>query len=62
LEKFYELALRGNLKAIQKQAATIQEEQTQLMPFAQHVYKLAKEFRERELLQFICQYQENNHG
>ncbi|WP_071515285.1 ATP-binding protein [Geitlerinema sp. PCC 9228] len=62
LEKIYELARRGNLKAIAKQAATIQEEHPQAVRFAQHVQKLAVKFRERELLQFICQYQENNHG
>ncbi len=56
LEKFDELALRSHLEAIQKQGATIQQEQTQLILGAQHVYKLAKQFRKRELLQSICQY------
>lgn len=59
LQALYEMAMRGHIKGIQKQAKHL-ESKGQFVPFARHVATLAGEFRERELLQFVSQYIEQD--
>ncbi|HBQ97036.1 MULTISPECIES: hybrid sensor histidine kinase/response regulator [unclassified Roseofilum] len=53
LAELYRLAMEGNLKKIQKKVNLIAEANPNLSPFCEQVNRLAKEFKEKELLELI---------
>ncbi len=60
LEVLYDLALRGNMRAIRKQAAEIEKMDAQYIPFAARLKQLAKAYEDGEIQTLIEQYRENN--
>ncbi|MCT7949409.1 ATP-binding protein [Ancylothrix sp. C2] len=58
LEILFELAKKGNLKAIGKEAAKLEAEDSKYMAFASTLREMAKNFQEKEIVQFINQYRE----
>lgn len=56
LAVLYELAMRGNLRGIQEQAAKLEQLNAQLAPFATELRQLAKSFQERRIREFIREY------
>ncbi|MGG6297950.1 AAA family ATPase [Leptolyngbya sp. AN02str] len=50
-----DLAMRGDLRAITKQATQLAEADQQLQPFAAYLRQLAKEFKGRQILDFLNQ-------
>ncbi|HEY9804963.1 MAG TPA: hypothetical protein V6D04_00225, partial [Candidatus Obscuribacterales bacterium] len=57
METLYELAMKGNFKAIIKQAIALEEMDQKYRPFAQKLHQLAKEFQDEKILAFIQSYQ-----
>ncbi len=57
VEAFYNLAIRGSLKKLQKQAEQLKQTDAKFAPFAQKVLQLAQEFKEKELIAFLQAYQ-----
>ncbi len=53
LEELYHLAMEGNLKKIQKQTAIICENNPNFNNFCEQVNRLAKGFKEKELIEWI---------
>ncbi|NEQ40000.1 MAG: response regulator [Okeania sp. SIO3I5] len=53
LEKLYDLALKGNFKAIIKEANSLESIDPKFVPFARKIYQLAKEFQDREIITLI---------
>jgi len=53
LEKLYDLALKGNFKAIIKEANSLENIDPKFVPFARQIYQLAKEFQDREIIALI---------
>jgi CheY-like chemotaxis protein len=53
----YELAMKGNFRGINKQAAFIAKMDEKYLPFAQKLQKLAKDFQDQEILALIESYQ-----
>jgi len=53
LAELYRLAMEGNLKKIQKSANSLAEVDPHLSPFCEQVNRLAKSFKEKELLELI---------
>lgn len=56
LETLYQLAVRGSLKGIIKQAKLLEQSDEKLLPFTQTLQKLAKDFQEQAILEFINLY------
>jgi CheY-like chemotaxis protein len=56
LAAFQDLALRGNLRGITRQAQALGQENQDYGPFAQHLQALAQAFEEEELIEFISQF------
>jgi predicted ATPase/nitrogen-specific signal transduction histidine kinase/DNA-binding NarL/FixJ family response regulator/tRNA A-37 threonylcarbamoyl transferase component Bud32 len=52
---FLDLAMRGDLRAIAKRATQLEESNRQWSPFANHLRQLAKEFKGRQILEFLEQ-------
>ncbi|MBD2035856.1 AAA family ATPase [Leptolyngbya sp. FACHB-321] len=52
---FLDLAMRGDLRAIAKRATRLEESNQQWSPFASHLRQLAKEFKGRQILEFLKQ-------
>ncbi|WP_206602847.1 GAF domain-containing hybrid sensor histidine kinase/response regulator [Leptolyngbya ohadii] len=52
---FWDLAMRGDLRAIAKRATQLEELNQQWSPFAIHLWQLAKEFKGRQILEFLQQ-------
>ncbi len=53
LENLYELAMKGNLKGIIKQAKIIEKLDTKYVPFAQKLQELATDFRDQDIIKLI---------
>jgi signal transduction histidine kinase/DNA-binding NarL/FixJ family response regulator len=51
-----DLAMRGDLRAIAKRAAQLEESNPQQNSFAIHLRQLAKEFKGRQILEFLKQF------
>ncbi|MEZ4513305.1 MAG: ATP-binding protein [Chloroflexota bacterium] len=56
LANLHELALKGDLTAVQKQLDTMQQQTPQIAPFVQHCKMLAAQFEEEKLIQLLEQY------
>jgi signal transduction histidine kinase/DNA-binding response OmpR family regulator len=52
---FLDLAMRGDLRAITKRANQLEESNQELSLFASHLRQLAKEFKGRQILEFLKQ-------
>ncbi|MBE9226065.1 AAA family ATPase [Phormidium sp. LEGE 05292] len=52
---FLDLAMRGDLRAIAKRATQLEESNPQWSHFASHLRQLAKEFKGRQILEFLQQ-------
>ncbi|MGD1930842.1 MAG: ATP-binding protein [Leptolyngbyaceae cyanobacterium] len=55
IERLYDLAMRGHMKGILKEAELLRQDST-LVPFADRIQAIAQSFREQELLALISQY------
>ncbi|MBD1821580.1 AAA family ATPase [Cyanobacteria bacterium FACHB-DQ100] len=53
---FLDLVMRGDLRAIAKRATQLEESNQQWSPFATHLRQLAKEFKGRQILEFLQQF------
>ncbi len=53
LEKLYDMALKGNFKAIIKEANSLKTIDLKFVPFASKIYQLAKEFQDQEIITSI---------
>ncbi|HEY9863139.1 MAG TPA: ATP-binding protein [Candidatus Obscuribacterales bacterium] len=60
LDQLFNLALRGNLKEIIKQTEILEETDPKYSPFALKLRQLAKEFKEKKILEILNQYKEVN--
>jgi len=60
LDKLFNLALRGNLKEIIKQATYLEETDQKYLPFAAKLRQLATEFQEKKILEMLNQYNKVN--
>jgi signal transduction histidine kinase/FixJ family two-component response regulator len=58
LEQLYVLAMKGNLKGIIKQAMELEQSDEKLVPFAQKLHQLAKNFQNKEILGLVRSYRE----
>ena len=54
----FELAMRGDLAAIQKQAEKLKKLDVKYVSFARHLNQLAKNFDEAQILEFVAQYRD----
>lgn len=52
---FWDLAMRGDIRAIAKRATQLEELDRQWSPFATHLRQLAKGFKARQILEFLKQ-------
>ncbi|MEP0871372.1 AAA family ATPase [Trichocoleus desertorum AS-A10] len=52
---FLDLVMRGDLRAIARRAIQLEESDPQLRPFTTHLKQLAKEFKGRQILEFLNQ-------
>ncbi len=52
----FELAMRGDLGGIQKQAEKLKKMDVKYVSFARHLNQLAKDFEEAQILEFVEQY------
>lgn len=52
-----DLAMRGDLRGIVERAARLEALDQQWVPFAAHLRQLAKGFKEKQILEFVKQYQ-----
>ncbi|OCR00749.1 hybrid sensor histidine kinase/response regulator [Oscillatoriales cyanobacterium USR001] len=57
LEILQDLAKKGNLKAIIKQAEELKQLDEKWVPFAEKISEMAKGFQEKKLREFLTQYQ-----
>ncbi|MGD1940095.1 MAG: ATP-binding protein [Leptolyngbyaceae cyanobacterium] len=55
IERLYDLAMRGHMKGILKEAELLRQDST-MVPFADRIQAIAQSFREQELLALISQY------
>ncbi|MUG98325.1 AAA family ATPase [Scytonema sp. UIC 10036] len=51
-----DLAMKGDLRSIDQKATQLEDLDEQLLPFATHLHKLAKEFKGKQIVDFIKQY------
>ncbi len=51
-----DLAMRGDLRSIAQRAAKLEELDEKLLPFSTHLRQLAKEFKGKQIVDFIKQY------
>jgi CheY-like chemotaxis protein len=56
IEILYDLAMKGNLKAIIREAEELKNYDRELVPFAEQVCELAKGFQEKQLRAFLSEY------
>jgi hypothetical protein len=49
--------MRGDLRGIVERAARLEALDQQWVPFAAHLRQLAKGFKEKQILEFVKQYQ-----
>lgn len=55
-----QVALRGNMQAIQERAAHVATLGEQYVPFADKLHELAQGFEERQILALVRQYVEDD--
>lgn len=60
LDTLFDLALRGNLKEILKQAEYLEKTEPKYLPFTSKLRQLAKEFQEKKILEMLNQYKKVN--
>jgi CheY-like chemotaxis protein len=60
LELLYDLAKKGNLKGIIKQAEELKKLDERWVPFAEKVCEMARGFQEKQLRAFLAHYQANS--
>jgi PAS domain S-box-containing protein len=60
IDILYDLTMKGNLKAIIKQAEYLKTLDANFAPFAEHLCGFAQKFQEKQLKSFIRQYKQNN--
>ena len=60
IEIFYDLIMKGNLKAIIKQAEHLKNLDANFIPFAEELCEFAKKFQEKQLKSFISQYKQKD--
>lgn len=58
VEILFELAKKGNLKGIVKEVGKLEAQDTKYIVFASTLREMAKNFQEKEIVQFISQYRE----
>jgi len=56
IKHLFELAMKGNMKGIIREAAKWEQLDERFVPFTEQLLQLAKEFQEKELLELIGQY------
>ncbi|HEY9693187.1 MAG TPA: AAA family ATPase [Oculatellaceae cyanobacterium] len=56
IAKLLDLAMRGDLRSIAKEATKLKELDPQLEPFATHLCQLAKEFKGKQIREFLKQF------
>jgi CheY-like chemotaxis protein len=61
LETLYDLAKKGNLKAIIRQAEELQRLDEQWVPFAEKISEMAKGFQEKQLRAFLTESFDNSY-
>ncbi len=54
--------MKGNLNGIRKKAKFLEQKNKNFIAFAQKITKLAADFQDREIIQFIYQYRSNVNG
>ncbi|HLO48073.1 MAG TPA: ATP-binding protein [Kamptonema sp.] len=60
IEIFYDLIMKGNLKAVIKQAEHLKTLDANFTPFAEQLCAFAKNFQEKQLKSFIIQYKQKD--
>ncbi|OCQ95317.1 hybrid sensor histidine kinase/response regulator [Oscillatoriales cyanobacterium USR001] len=60
IEILYDLVMKGNLKAIIKQAENLKNLDEKFIPFADRLSEFAQKFQEKQLKSFITQYKQNH--
>ena len=60
IEIFYDLIMKGNLKAVIKQAEHLKTLDANFIPFAEQLCEFAKKFQEKQLKSFISQYKQKD--
>ena len=56
IDTLYDLAMKGHLQGIMKQAANIEQIDEKFVPFANKLRQLSKGFQEKAMKEFISQY------
>ncbi|MDZ8054953.1 MAG: AAA family ATPase [Aulosira sp. ZfuVER01] len=54
-----DLAMKGDLRSLAQKATQLEELDEQLLPFATHLRQLAKEFKGKQIVDFIKQYSQS---
>ncbi|MEG4516716.1 MULTISPECIES: ATP-binding protein [unclassified Microcoleus] len=60
IEIFYDLIMKGNLKAIIKEAEHLKNLDANFIPFADQLCEFAQKFQEKQLKSFISQYKQKD--
>ncbi|MEG4997692.1 hybrid sensor histidine kinase/response regulator [Microcoleus sp. B4-D4] len=60
IDIFYDLIMKGNLKAIIKQAEHLKNLDANFIPFAEQLCEFAQKFQEKQLKSFISQYKQKD--
>ncbi|MFK5968562.1 MAG: ATP-binding protein [Candidatus Marithrix sp.] len=60
IELLFDLAMQGNMRAIQKRAVEIKQQDAKFKPFAQKLQELARGYKDEQLVALIQQAQEEN--
>ena len=58
VEILYELAMKGNLKEIVRQAKSLRQLSNEFIPFAKQIEQMANNFQDREIVEFINVYRD----
>ncbi|MBD2043332.1 response regulator [Microcoleus sp. FACHB-672] len=58
IETLFQLAVRGNMKGVLKEAALLEQSDEKFLPFLAQVRLYAKNFQEQELSEFLSQYRD----
>ncbi len=61
LEKLHDLALMGDLTAVNTYATQLSQTHTTLTPFTQHIQQLAQNFEEEQLIETLQTYQQTRY-
>jgi predicted ATPase/signal transduction histidine kinase/DNA-binding NarL/FixJ family response regulator len=60
LEALYKLAMMGNMRKIKEQATLLKVSDIKYQPFSDKLYKLAKEFKGKQILAFIKEFKKDS--